>query len=101
VKEPWTVVIFVGIATAAFKAVGPVAIGGRDLPPRFLRLVEALAPALLAALVATQTFATGRDLVLDERALGLGAALVAILLRAPVLAIIVIAAVVTALARTL
>ena len=98
-SNAWTVVVFVGLATALLKAGGPVAIGGRDLPPRFLRLVEALAPALLAALVATQTFASERDLVLDERALGVGAALIAILLRAPVLVTIVVAAVVTALAR--
>ncbi|MGE5595240.1 MAG: AzlD domain-containing protein [Hyphomicrobiales bacterium] len=98
-SDTWIVVVFVGIATAACKASGPVAIGGRQLPPRLLGLVAALAPALLAALVATQTFATGRDLVLDERALGLAAAAVAILLRAPVLVVIVLAAAVTALAR--
>ncbi len=98
-SDQWSVVLFVGLATALLKASGPVAIGGRDLPPRFLRLVEALAPALLAALVATQTFASERDLVLDERALGVGAALIAVLLRAPVLVTIVVAAVVTAVAR--
>jgi len=99
VNDTWLVVLFVGIATAAFKASGPVAIGGRELPPRLLRLVEALAPALLAALVATQAFATDGELVLDARALGLAAALVAIVFRAPVLVTIVVAAVVTALAR--
>ncbi|MCK9519924.1 MAG: AzlD domain-containing protein [Dehalococcoidia bacterium] len=98
-NDTWLVVLFVGIATAAFKASGPVAIGGRELPPRLLRLVEALAPALLAALVATQAFATDGELVLDARALGLAAALVAIVFRAPVLVTIVVAAVVTALAR--
>ena len=52
-----------------------------------------LAPTLLAALIVTNTFATGRDLVLDARAAGLAAALVAVLLRAPVLVVILVAAV--------
>lgn len=98
-SEAWWVVIFVGIATSAFKASAPLVLGGRDLPPGLLRLVEALAPALLAALVATQAFANGRDLTLDARALGLAAAGAALLLRAPVLVTVVVAAAVTALVR--
>jgi hypothetical protein len=59
-----------------------------------------LAPALLAALVVTQTFgAAGRKLVFDERLFGLAAAIVAIRLRAPLLAVVAVAAGVTALAR--
>lgn len=98
-SEAWWVVIFVGIATSAFKASAPLVLGGRDLPPALLRLVEALAPALLAALVATQAFASGRELTLDARSLGLAAAGIALLLRAPVLVTVVVAAAVTALAR--
>ena len=30
----WTVVVAVGIATIAIKALGPVLLGGRPLPPR-------------------------------------------------------------------
>jgi hypothetical protein len=60
-----------------------------------------LGPALLAALVAIGTFADGRTLVIDERVLGVGAAVVAIRLRAPVLAVVIVAAAVTALARSL
>jgi hypothetical protein len=58
-----------------------------------------LAPALLAALVVTQTFGAGRKLVFDERLFGLTAAIVAIRLRAPLLAVVAVAAGVTALAR--
>ncbi len=57
-------------------------------------------PALLAALVVTETF--GEDdgrLVLDERTLGVGVAAVALWLRAPMLLAVVLAALVTALAR--
>ena len=95
----WLVVLVVGAATIAIKAVGPVLMGGRDLPPRLAGVVDLLAPAVLAALVVTQAVGGDRELVLDERLLGLGAAGIALKLRAPILAVIVVAAVVTALAR--
>jgi hypothetical protein len=60
-----------------------------------------LAPTLLAALIVTNTFATGRHLELDARAAGLAAALVAILLRAPILVTIAVAAVTAALLRAI
>lgn len=97
----WTVVAIVGAATVVLKAVGPVLLGGRSLPPHVAGLVEMLAPALLAALVVTQAVAGDRRLVFDERLLGLVAAVVAIRLRAPLLAVVVIAAAVTAIARLL
>jgi branched-subunit amino acid transport protein len=91
----------VGVLTIAFKALGPVAIGGRSLPPRVLGVIELLAPALLAALVVTQVFAGDRALVADARAVGLGAAAAALVLRAPILVVIVVAAAATAFARAL
>lgn len=97
----WLVVALVGTATVAIKAFGPLLLGGRDLPPKFASLVGLLAPALLAALVAINTFGAGRSLVVDERVLGVAAAAVAIWRRAPVLLVVVIAAAVTALARTI
>jgi branched-subunit amino acid transport protein len=89
----WTVVLVVGLATVAIKAAGPVLAGGRQLPQSSARVVNLLAPALLAALVATQAFSSEETLVLDERAAGLGVAGVAILLRAPLLVVVVAAAV--------
>jgi branched-subunit amino acid transport protein len=97
----WIVVLLVGAATVALKALGPVALGGRSLPGRLTGAVSLLAPALLAALVVTQAVDGDRELVLDERLLGLGAAAVALLLRAPLLVVMVVAAVTTALARVL
>ena len=88
----WLCVIVVGMATIAIKAGGPVLAGGRELPQGAARVVDLLAPALLAALVATQAFARDEALVLDERAAGLFAAGVAILLRAPLLVVVLIAA---------
>jgi branched-subunit amino acid transport protein len=99
VSTGWLLVIVVGLATVALKATGPVVVGGRELPPRVLGVVALLAPTLLAALVVTQAFADGRALALDARAAGLAAAAVAIALRAPVLAVVGIAALVAAVVR--
>ncbi len=88
----WLCVILVGMATVTLKAAGPVLAAGRELPAGAGRVVHLLAPALLAALVATQAFASDDRLVLDERAAGLVAGGVAILLRAPLLVVVLAAA---------
>ena len=95
----WVTVAIAGVASMFLKSFGPVAVGGRDMPVWFRRSIVLLAPGLLAALVATQTFADERSLVLDERVLGVAAATVALLLRAPVLVVVFAAAAVAALAR--
>ena len=100
-SDAWLVVALVGAATVALKSVGPVLMGGRALPPLAAGVVALAAPALLAALVAVQVFAGDRELVLDARVVGLGAAGVALVLRAPILAVILAAAAATALARSL
>ncbi|HSD03559.1 MAG TPA: AzlD domain-containing protein [Gaiellales bacterium] len=80
-------------------------LAGMSLPQRVLaedrvRRIGALLPvALLSALVATGTFATGQDLTVDARAAGLAVAAVAVLLRAPFLVVIVAASGATALVR--
>lgn len=93
------IVLAVGVGTIAIKAAGPVLLGGRPLPQRVQRVVAMLAPALLAALVATAALASGQQLVLDARVIGLGAAAVALLMRAPILVVVVIAAVAASVAR--
>jgi branched-subunit amino acid transport protein len=92
VSAIWLCVLVVGLATIALKATGPVLAAGRELPAGAARVVDLLAPALLAALVATQAFAADEELVIDERAAGLLAAGVAILLRAPLLVVVLVAA---------
>jgi branched-subunit amino acid transport protein len=99
VSPTWTVVAVVGAATVAIKALGPVLLGGRELPPRLLGVVELLAPAVLAALVVVQVFGADRRVVLDERVVGLVAGAVAVALRAPILVVVVAAAATTALVR--
>jgi len=98
-SDVWTAVLLVGAGTIALKASGPVLLGGRAVPDTFARVLDMLAPAVLAALVVTQLVAGDRELVLDERLGGIAAAGVAIALRAPILVTVVVAAVVTALLR--
>jgi branched-subunit amino acid transport protein len=95
----WLAVVVVGVATVLLKATGPVLLGGRELPPHVNALVVLLAPAVLAALVVTQVVGGERELVFDARLVGLGAACIAIALRAPLLVVVVVAAATTALAR--
>jgi hypothetical protein len=61
--------------------------------------VALLAPALLSALVITETFGEDQHLVLDERAVGVAVAAAALALRAPVLLAVALAAITTALVR--
>jgi branched-subunit amino acid transport protein len=98
-SSAWVAVLVVGTATIAIKAAGPVLAGERELPLDSARVLHLLAPALLAALVATQAFASDEALVLDERGAGLLAAAVAILLKAPLLLVVVVAAATAALLR--
>lgn len=64
-------------------------------------VVEVLAPAMLAALVLTQTVGGDRELVFDARLVGVAAGSVAVWLRAPLLAVTVVAAAASALVRLL
>jgi branched-subunit amino acid transport protein len=93
---PWIVVGVVGAATIAFKAAGPVLIGRRELPPTIQSLVDLLAPVMLIALVVTQTFGGNEEITIDARVAGVGAAIVAIWLRAHVIVAMAVAAAVTA-----
>lgn len=95
----WGIVAAIGLGTMAIKAAGPVLLGSRPLPGRVRSVVAMLAPALLAALVATATLGEGQALVIDARIIGVGAAVVALVLRAPTLAVVVVAALAAALAR--
>jgi branched-subunit amino acid transport protein len=95
----WWSVLLVGVGTVLLKAAGPVLLGGRTLPPSLGGMLELLAPAVLAALVVTQLVGGDRELVLDERLAGIAAAAVALALRAPILVVVAVAAVTTALLR--
>ena len=98
----WTVVLLLSAGAYAFKAVGLLALAGRDVPAPVLRFVGLLPPALLMALVAVQT--VGGDegaLVVDARLAGLAVAGLAVWRRAPFLVVVASAALTTAALRAL
>jgi uncharacterized membrane protein len=84
-----------------------IKLAGLSLPQRYLqdpriqRTVPLLPVALLAALIATNTFSTGTHLALDARAAALAVAGVAVLLRAPFLVVVASAAATAALVRVI
>jgi len=63
------------------------------------RIAGLLPVALLAALVAVQTFADGQTLVIDARLAGVTVAVIALLLRAPFLVVVLLAAITAAVLR--
>jgi len=65
--------------------------------PRVLKINSLIPIALLSALVAVQTFANDKNLVIDQRLAGLAVAVIALLLRAP-FAVVVISAAATSAA---
>jgi branched-subunit amino acid transport protein len=95
----WITIVVVSLVSAAIRAFGPILVGGRELSPSANAVIALLVPALLTALVVTQTFGEDGRLVLDEKAIGVAVAAVALALRAPVLLAVTLAVVATALAR--
>lgn len=97
----WLAIAAMTAISLVMKAVGPVILGGRQLPRGAERIIALLPAALLTALVTVQTFASDRDLVLDERAAGVAVAVVAAALRASVLVVLLLAGATTAGLRAL
>jgi branched-subunit amino acid transport protein len=95
--------LVLGLAAAAyaFKFLGLVVLGSRPLPDALERCLALVPAALLSALVVQGTLTAGQDLVLDERAAGVGVAVVLAWRRAPFIVIVTAAALTTALLRQL
>ena len=98
-NDAWIVVIVVGTLSIAFKAAGPVFLGGRRLPPRIESVVALIGPVMLTALVVTQTVGGHEEIVIDARVPGVATAAVAVWRGVPIVAAMAIAALVTGLLR--
>lgn len=95
----WAAVLLGSLGCWAEKLLGYL-VPASVLQNGWLMRVATLMPvALLSALVAVQTFGSGQGLTLDARAAGLAVAVVALLLRAPFLVVVVVAAITAALLR--
>jgi len=95
----WAAVIGGSLGCYLLKLAG-LSVPERLLGDRRVARIAALLPvALLVTLIATQTFSTGRRLVVDARMAGLAAGGVAQIRRAPFLVVVAAAAATTALVR--
>jgi branched-subunit amino acid transport protein len=87
------------VVTAVIKAVGPVALGGRELPERFTGVIALMAPALLAALVVTAALANGDRLGVGPDTAGVAAGGLVAWRTGSIIGCVIVAAAVTALLR--
>ncbi len=114
----WTAIFILAGGAYAFKALGLVVLGplsnrrsgadtrtaagtvagggGRTAPGLSVAIGQLRPPALLAALVVSQTVVTGTDLVVDARLAGVAAGAVSVWRGAPFWLVLVIAAAVAA-----
>ncbi|AKA03190.1 MULTISPECIES: AzlD domain-containing protein [Streptomyces] len=97
----WIAIGATAVGCYLVKFLGLSAPAGLLERPLVRRLAALLPVALLAALTAQETFSEGRHLLLDAKAAGVAAAVVALLLRAPFLLIVAVAVAVTAGVRAL
>lgn len=93
------VLVVLAAGTYALKAAGPLLIGDRRLPPRAEWAIGLLPAALLAALVATSTLATGTRWVLDARVPAVAVAALLLWRRASFVVVVLGAAATAALVR--
>jgi branched-subunit amino acid transport protein len=91
-------ILMLGIVTTIFKLVGPVTAGGRRLPPRLATAAELLPTALITGLIVVQV-APGP--LLGARTLGVAAAGLAVLARAPFAVVVLVGAGTAAILRAL
>ncbi len=95
----WPAIIVTAVGCYLLKLAG-LSVPDRVLDRPLIRRVADLMPvALLGALVAVAAFSTGQDLTADARLVGVGAGVAALLLKAPFLVVVIVAAVTAAVIR--
>jgi branched-subunit amino acid transport protein len=99
--DVWVLIAGVAVVTATIKGVGPIALGGRPLPPRASSVIALLAPPLLAALVIAGVFGQDGELGVGVEAVGVAAGGALALRGGSILVCVVTAAAVTAVLRAL
>ncbi|WOF24436.1 AzlD domain-containing protein [Microbacterium betulae] len=97
----WTPILLAAVLCVLLKTVGYLIPARWFEPPRAARIADLLTVALLGALVATQTAASGQAVLIDARMPAVAVAVVLLRFRASFLAVVVAAAAVAALLRLL
>nr|WP_042193634.1 AzlD domain-containing protein [Kibdelosporangium sp. MJ126-NF4]CEL20812.1 hypothetical protein [Kibdelosporangium sp. MJ126-NF4]CTQ98383.1 hypothetical protein [Kibdelosporangium sp. MJ126-NF4] len=95
----WIAIVLVAVVSFSIKALGPALLGDRPLPTRIAAVIALFAPALLAGIVVTDFAGPAWSEADWTIAAGLSGAAIGYLLRAPALACVAVAVVITALLR--
>ena len=97
----WATVVIASLGCYLLKLAGLSVPAAWVEQPWVARVVDFVPAALLAALVAVQAVASGNDLVLDGRVVGLAVAALALAFRAPFIVVLVLAGTAGALVHAL
>jgi branched-subunit amino acid transport protein len=95
----WLTIALLAVGTFAIKAAGPATLGRRELPDRVVPVIALLPVVLLSSLVASDVIGDGFQP--DAKLVGIGAAIVAVALRRPMIVVLIVAAAATAITRLL
>ena len=95
----WTFVLSLAACAYGLKLLGAVIIGQREMPLVVQRCLLLIPAALLAGLIAKDTFTTGQRYAIDARAAGLAVAVLATWRKLPFVVVIVAGVGTTALIR--
>ncbi len=85
----WTFVLSLAACTYGLKLLGAVIIGQREMPLVVQRCLLLIPAALLAGLIAKDTFTTGQSYAIDARAAGLAIAVLTSWRKLPFVVVIV------------
>lgn len=97
----WPALLVLAACAYAMKALGPVLLADRELPPRVNDLLALIAVPLFGALILVQTITDGRHYVVDSRLAGVAVAAVAVWRRAPFVVVVLLAAATSAAVHAL
>ncbi len=95
----WTFILLLAACAYGLKLLGAVVIGQREMPLALQRCLMLIPAALLAGLIAKDTFTTGQSYAIDARAAGLAVAVLATWRKLPFAVVIVAGVGATALIR--
>lgn len=95
----WTFILLLAASAYGLKFLGAVLVGDRRVPPALQRCLMLIPAALLAGLIAKDTFTTGHNLGIDARSAGLAVAILTTWKRAPFAVVIVAGVGTTAVIR--
>ena len=95
----WTFIFLLAACAYGLKLLGAVVIGQREMPLALQRCLLLIPAALLAGLIAKDTFTTGQNYAIDARAAGLAVAVLATWRKLPFAMVIIAGIGSTALIR--